>query len=107
MFIAYVRSGICIYRYVFSPTPNCCLLPTGKCDSTTAPPPFHPYPLHPHVQNRNAKRYVDCASNSILQTVAMAHPATPASNIFEMARLIESNITVTMADWLMRKNPPT
>eukprot|EP00752_Nemacystus_decipiens_P013455 g11917.t1 len=52
-------------------------------------------------------RYVDCASNSVVQTVAMAHPATPASSIYEMVRLIESNITISTADWLRRKNIPT
>lgn len=42
-----------------------------------------------------------------MQTVAMAHPATPAANIFKMARLIESNITIRTADWLKGKNLPT
>lgn len=42
-----------------------------------------------------------------MQTVAMAHPATPASNLYDMARLIEAKITIRTADWLMHKNLPT
>eukprot|EP00903_Cladosiphon_okamuranus_P017476 g16096.t1 len=52
-------------------------------------------------------RYVDCSSHTVMQTVAMAHPATPASSIFMMARLIESNITIRTEDWLKSKNLPT
>lgn len=51
--------------------------------------------------------YVDLASNAVVQTTAMAHPATPASDLFEMARLISSSITMTMADWLKHKALPT
>ncbi|CAN0221129.1 unnamed protein product, partial [Hapterophycus canaliculatus] len=52
-------------------------------------------------------RYVDCASNSVLQTTAMAHPSTPASQLYEMARSIEANITIRTADWLKHKMLPT
>ncbi|CAM9174696.1 unnamed protein product [Scytosiphon promiscuus] len=51
-------------------------------------------------------RYVDCASNSVLQTTAMAHPSTPASKLYEMAREIEAHITVRTADWLKNKTVP-
>ena len=51
-------------------------------------------------------RYLDCSTNSIKQTVAMAHPDTPASKLFEMARSIEANITIKSADWLKCKLVP-
>lgn len=71
--------------------------------------------LYPHAlfsscslnkRHRNT-RYVDCASNSVLETTAMAHPSTPASQLYEMARLIEANITMRTADWLKHKILPT
>lgn len=50
---------------------------------------------------------MDLASNAVVQTTAVAHPATPASDLYEMARSIEANITITMADWLKYKTHPT
>ncbi|CAM9157371.1 unnamed protein product [Ectocarpus fasciculatus] len=52
-------------------------------------------------------RYVDCASDSVKETVAMAHPSTPAAKLYEMARAIEANITMRTADWLQCKTRPT
>ncbi|CAB1109107.1 unnamed protein product [Ectocarpus sp. CCAP 1310/34] len=52
-------------------------------------------------------RYVDCASHSVLETRAMAHPSVPASQLYEMARSIEANITVRMTDWTKSKSLPT
>ena len=50
--------------------------------------------------------YVDCASNSVKQTTAFAHPDTPAANLFEMARSIEASITIRTAEWLKNKTVP-
>eukprot|EP00903_Cladosiphon_okamuranus_P017475 g16095.t2 len=52
-------------------------------------------------------RYADCASNAVLETTAMALPSTPAAKLYEMARLINATITMTMADWLKHKMVPT
>ncbi|CAN0082815.1 unnamed protein product, partial [Hapterophycus canaliculatus] len=52
-------------------------------------------------------RYLDCASNSVQQTVAMAHPSTPSSKLYEMARSIEANITLRTAEWLKSNKSPT
>lgn len=41
------------------------------------------------------------------QTTAMARPSTPAHELYDMARLINANITMTMADWLKHKALPT
>lgn len=59
------------------------------------------------VADTTKKSYVDCASNSVVQTTAMAHPATPASDLYEMAALIEANITMTMEEWIRHKTLPT
>lgn len=53
------------------------------------------------------KSYVDLSSNSVLQTTAMAHPSAHAPELYEMARLIDNNITMTLADWLRHKVLPT
>ncbi|CAM9168047.1 unnamed protein product [Scytosiphon promiscuus] len=52
-------------------------------------------------------RYLDCASNSVRQTVAMAHPSTPTYKLYEMARAIEDNITLTTTAWLASNKSPT
>ncbi|CAN0304631.1 unnamed protein product [Ectocarpus sp. 6 AP-2014] len=52
-------------------------------------------------------RYVDCASNSVRETTAMALPSIPASQLFEMARSIEANITIRTANWMNFKTVPT
>lgn len=52
-------------------------------------------------------RYLDCSTNSVMQTTAMAHPDTPASKLYEMARSIEANITIRSSDWLKCKTVPT
>ncbi|CAN0194800.1 unnamed protein product, partial [Ectocarpus sp. 12 AP-2014] len=52
-------------------------------------------------------RYVDCASHSVRETMAMAHPSIPASQLYEMARSIEANITIRTADWTKSKSLPT
>lgn len=39
-----------------------------------------------------------------MQTAAYAHPTTPASKLYEMARPIDANVTVETADWLQYKN---
>lgn len=52
------------------------------------------------------RSYVDCASNSVKETVAMAQPSTPAPKLYEMARVIEANITMRTADWLQYKTHP-
>ncbi|CAM9547988.1 unnamed protein product [Ectocarpus fasciculatus] len=52
-------------------------------------------------------RYVDCASNSVRETTAMAHPSIPASQLYEMARSIEANITIRTAKWMSSKSLPT
>eukprot|EP00903_Cladosiphon_okamuranus_P017480 g16100.t1 len=49
-------------------------------------------------------RYVDCARNRVMQTIAYAHPTTPASKLYEMARSIDASVTVGTADWLRHKN---
>lgn len=68
-----------------------------------------PLPLLPTLldKTRRNQSYVDCASNSVLETTAMAHPSTPASQLYEMARVIEANITIRTADWLKCKILPT
>lgn len=43
----------------------------------------------------------------MIQTTAMALPSTPAAKLYEMARLVEAGITMTMADWLKLKTLPT
>lgn len=53
------------------------------------------------------KSYVDCASNAVVQTTVMAHPSTPVAKLYDMARLIDSSITMTMAEWLKHKTLPT
>eukprot|EP00752_Nemacystus_decipiens_P013456 g11918.t1 len=60
-----------------------------------------------HLRHALVIRYVDLASNAVLQTTAMAHPSTPARELYEMARSIDANITMTMADWLKHKALPT
>lgn len=37
----------------------------------------------------------------------MAHPSTPASKLYDMARAIEANITLTTAEWLKCNKSPT
>lgn len=57
--------------------------------------------------NNLCGRYLDGASNQVLETVAYAHPITPAAKLFEMARSIEGNITTRPADLLKSKSLPT
>lgn len=76
-----------------------CPLPTAKYDTNiTAPLPL--------TQTRKTEilSYVDCASNAVVQTTAMAHPATPASELYKMARIIEANIN---SSWINNKTFPT
>lgn len=56
---------------------------------------------------RHEGSYVDCATNSVRQTVALAHPDTPASELYEMARSIEAKITLRSTDWFKFKSIPT
>ena len=58
------------------------------------------------VSIKPKNRYLDCTTNSITQTTAMAHPDTPASKLYEMARSIEANISIRSADWLKCKLLP-
>ncbi|CAM9575121.1 unnamed protein product [Ectocarpus sp. 13 AM-2016] len=51
-------------------------------------------------------RYVDCASNSVQETTLMALASTPASKLYEMARAIDTNITVRANKWLSHKSLP-
>ncbi|CBJ28410.1 expressed unknown protein [Ectocarpus siliculosus] len=60
-----------------------------------------------HMRHALVIRYVDCASNSVKETTAMAHPSIPASQLYEMARSIEANITIRTADWMKCKSLPT
>ena len=56
---------------------------------------------------RHGCSYVDCATNSVRQTVAMAHPNIPASELYKMVRSIEEKITLRAADWFKYKTLPT
>lgn len=60
-----------------------------------------------HVAPNHENSYVDCASNSVRETTAMAHPSIPASQLYEMARSIEANITIRTANWMSSKSLPT
>ena len=57
--------------------------------------------------NSTLRRYLDGASNQVLETVAYAHPETPAANLYEMARSIEHNITTRPIDLLKNQTLPT
>ncbi|CBJ32136.1 hypothetical protein Esi_0309_0043 [Ectocarpus siliculosus] len=51
-------------------------------------------------------RYLDCASNSVQETTLMALASTPASKLYEMARAIDTNITIKANNWLSHKSLP-
>ncbi|CAM9445430.1 unnamed protein product [Ectocarpus sp. 6 AP-2014] len=51
-------------------------------------------------------RYLDCASHSVQETTLMALASTPASKLYEMARAIDTNITIKANNWLSHKSLP-
>lgn len=50
--------------------------------------------------------YLDLATNSVVQTVALAHPDVPVANLYQLARSIEA-CSLKGVDWLKLKTHPT
>jgi len=69
---------------------------------TTCLPPSS----EPNHTERQWKRYIDCATSSVAETVAFATPSTRAADLFKMAKVIEASITLRAADYFKEKRGP-